>query len=342
MTKIYKPKEEYIYSKNFNYYFLLKYRRFKKILNLGLGILAQRNRTIKVKHFPYLIYIDPTNICPLKCPLCPTGIRKQGREKGIMKLSVCKDIIDNLKDYLFFVRLYNWGEPFLNLEIFKMIDYIHQNNIGTIISTNLNIVNDEIIEKIVNSPLDYLIVSIDGITQDIYEKYRVGGNLDRVMSNLRKIISLKERKKKKLLKIEWLYVVNQYNEKEMRKAEELAIKMGVDNIHFSPIMDSLSASKMDSSGENIYKSFKTSFNFSSSGSKTCSWLYSRIIFNWDGKVSPCCGLDNAAFDFGDINRDKIRDIWNNKYYQTARKIFKDNLKKEYPNFICSRCLFMKD
>jgi len=337
MTKIYLPKHEPQYSQDFNRFFTKKYFSTKKLLNLSKAIIAQRNKSIKLRHMPYVAYIDPTNICPLRCPLCPTGLREQGRKTGMMSFQTCKKIIDQIKDYVFFIRFYNWGEPLLNKEIFRMIDYAHQNNIGTSFSTNLIPANSKIIEKITRSPLDYLIVSIDGTNQEAYEKYRKGGNFNKVINNLKYLVSLKNPN----LKVEWLYVINKYNEGQMQKAEELAKNIGVDILHFSPTVDCLSATQMNDRGKEIYKEFSVDYETNCSPSKTCSWLYSRMVFNWNGTVGPCCALDDQRFDFGDINKDSIKNIWNNNKYQLARRIFKDDLQDKYPGFVCSRCLFMK-
>lgn len=341
MIRVYQPSQNDNYSKNLNLFFVRRYFSLKKLVNLSRGILAQRKRVIKTKYFPYVVYIDPTNVCPLQCPLCPTGLRQHGRATGLMSFSICKKIINQLKDYLFFVRLYNWGEPFLNPELFKMIAYTHSNNIGTVISSNFFFVNDQILQNIAQSPLDYLQVSLDGINQQSYEKYRRGGDFERVVGNLKKLIFFKKKFNNKKLKIEWLFVVNKYNQQDVGRAVKLAQEWGVDIIHFSPIVDSLSVGKMDRRGEAIYNEFRIDYPMASACPSTCSWLYSRMVFNWDGKVSPCCALDDCQTDFGDINQDDIKDLWNNNYYQTARKVFKDKLQNQYPNFICSRCLFMK-
>lgn len=341
MVKIYFPEKECIYSKKLNFSFLFKYASFKKMINLGKSILAQKKKTRKPSSLPYVVYIDPANICPLECPLCPTGLRKQGRNMGVMGFSLAKKIIDELKDYLFFIRLYNWGEPFLNKDIFRIINYAYENRVGTVISTNFNFIDDKILESIVNSSLNHLIVSIGGASQETYEKYQRGGDFEKAAFNLKKLVELRKTKKNKNLKIEWLFVVNRFNQSEVEKAKQLALKWGVDILHFSPVLDSFSLSRMDCSGEETYKNFKIDSRQDLIPPKTCSWLYSRMVFNWDGKASPCCALDNEKTDFGDAAKENIKDIWNNKHYQTARKIFKYDLKSEYPEFICSRCLFMK-
>lgn len=337
MTKIYHPHQENQYAKDFNRIFTKRYSNSKKILNLGKAMLAQKKLSLKLNSMPYVVYIDPANICPLQCPLCPTGLRQHGRKTGLMSLETCKKIIDQTKEYTFFIRFYNWGEPFINQDIFQMIDYAHKNKVGTNFSTNFNPVDDEMIEKIASSPLDYLIVSIDGTNQEAYEKYRKGGDFQKVISNLEKLIALKN----KNMIVEWLFVVNKHNQHQMKEAERLAQEIGVDILHFSPTIDSLSATDMSDRGGETYKEFQSDYKTDCEKSSFCSWLYSRMVFNWDGKVSPCCALDGEKYDFGDTNKNSVKEIWNNEKYQLARRVFRDGLQNKYKEFICSKCLFIK-
>ena len=121
--------------------------------------------------FPPVVMIEPTNICNLKCPLCPSGNGTLKRARGYMDLETFKKIIDEIKDKSFMVVLWNQGESFLNKDFLEMIRYASQNKLFTLVSTNANIDFDA--EQIVKTGLDSMIVSLDGATQETYNKYRV-------------------------------------------------------------------------------------------------------------------------------------------------------------------------
>ncbi len=90
-------------------------------------------------------------------------------------------------------------------------------------------------EQVIRSGLDVLIVSLDGVTQDVYEIYRVTGHLDRVLDNLR----LLDRKKRELGSttphIEWQFIVMRQNEHQMDEAKALAGELGVDALVFKKV-----------------------------------------------------------------------------------------------------------
>ena len=58
--------------------------------------------------WPTHLQVEPTNLCNLKCPLCPVteGLK---RPKGHMDLDLFKKFIDEVGDYAFLIILWDWG-----------------------------------------------------------------------------------------------------------------------------------------------------------------------------------------------------------------------------------------
>ena len=180
----------------------------RKFINAGMvfiqyGIFKNSN----VKGYPLKINFDPTSICQLACPLCPTGQGKGGRSLGRADVGKFKQLIDEVAPYLYEIDFNNWGEPFLNKDLPKMIKYAHDNNIRTSVNTNLSLVlSEETAEGVVKSGLDQLYCSIDGITQEVYEKYRVRGNLEMIKNNIKLIDKKKKELGSKTPKIVWQFL----------------------------------------------------------------------------------------------------------------------------------------
>ncbi|MGK4422530.1 radical SAM protein, partial [Klebsiella pneumoniae] len=74
----------------------------------------------------------------------------------------------------------------------KMVKYAHDKRIYTATSTNAHYLTDEKAKQTVESGLDRLIISIDGTTQDVYQQYRVGGKLDKVLEGVKNIVKWKK------------------------------------------------------------------------------------------------------------------------------------------------------
>ena len=140
-------------------------------------------------------------------------------------------VIDEVKDYCIWLTLYSWGEPFLNKQIDRFVAYADSANIATIISSNLNKpLTPKMVESLIRSGLDTLIVSIDGTTQDVYEAYRVGGRLDRVFENIGRIVEKKKELGFKTPFIEWQFIVVRQNEHQIADARNLAREIGVETL----------------------------------------------------------------------------------------------------------------
>jgi pyruvate-formate lyase-activating enzyme len=60
--------------------------------------------------------------------------------------------------------------------------------IYTATSTNAHYLNDQNARRTVESGLDRLIISLDGTTQDVYQQYRVGGKLEKVLEGTRNVV----------------------------------------------------------------------------------------------------------------------------------------------------------
>ena len=283
---------------------------------------------------PFEWEIDTTNICQLKCPLCHTGLGNINRDKGVMHFDLYKRTIDQIKDYALWLTLYSWGEPFLNPRIPDFIRYAHERNIATITSSNLNKpLTAEMADSVIKAGLDVMIISLDGTTEDVYQQYRVGGQLDRVIENMKLLVERKRVLKSQTPYLEWQFIVMKQNEHQVDDARVLAAQLGIDAIVFKKVDFPLGESKPEVADEWLPESeqFRRERPFDrpymESGDR-CWRLWRTTVVNWDGGVSPCCYMTDKSDDFGNLNTHSVQEIKNNQKYQTARGLFSDNFMPE--------------
>ncbi len=278
---------------------------------------------------PYEWEIDTTNICQLKCPLCHTGLGTIHRDKGVMSFDVFTRLIDQIQNSCIWLTLYSWGEPFLNRRIHEFVAYAHSKKIPTIISSNLNKpLTPDMSEQIVKAGLDVLIVSLDGTTQEVYEVYRVGGHLDRVLDNLRLLNDTKKRLGSATPHIEWQFIVMRQNEHQLQQARVLAGELGVDSIVFKKVdfphgeSDLAEAERWLPRRHPEYLRPEPFYKPYQEDGTVCWRLWRSAVVNWDGGLAPCCYLTDKAQDFGDASTTTLKKIWNGPAYTTARGLFK--------------------
>ena len=155
-----------------------------------------------------------------------------------MDWELFQSIIEELGPYLFQVDLFNWGEPLLNRRLLDMIDSLKRYDINIRLSTSLALpLSDEFIEGLILSGINYLVISIDGMSQQTYETYRVGGDFHLAISNMEKLAQLKHRLKADKPRLEWQYLVFSFNEHEVPKAVRHARKIGVEFRAAAPYVD---------------------------------------------------------------------------------------------------------
>jgi MoaA/NifB/PqqE/SkfB family radical SAM enzyme len=300
----------------------------KRLLNLYLVRYQRMRGHTKLRGYPIILTIEPTNVCNLACPYCFTGAGEVGRKRSHFPFPLYQRIIDELGDYLLQVELHNWGEPLLYWNLPELIRIASSRRISTLVSTNLNIRLDASrAEALVASGLAHLGVSIDGVRQETYERYRVRGNLDMVLNNIRLVNQAKEALGSASPRLFWEFHVFEHNIDDIEPAKAMAQELGMD-IDISKGW--VAGPEWDPDGP--FKFFKAP---SGDG---CQFLWERAVINVDGGVAPCCGTFYKEDDFGSVNEMSFKQVWNNENFQEARKLFRSRQGSEKgKNLICYNC-----
>jgi len=168
----------------------------RRLWNLGAitGSYILSKWTGKNLHsgMPAAISFEPTTSCNLRCPECPSGLRSFTRPTGMLDPKFFKKVIDEIHKELIYLVFYFQGEPYLNTSFLELVKYATGKGIYTATSTNAHYLNDDNARKTVESGLDRLIISIDGTTQETYESYRIGGQLNKVIEGAKEVVKWKK------------------------------------------------------------------------------------------------------------------------------------------------------
>ncbi|TAF49003.1 MAG: radical SAM protein, partial [Sphingobacteriia bacterium] len=199
---------------------------------------------------------------------------------------------------------------------------------------------DEKAKQTVESGLDRLIISIDGTTQDVYEQYRVGGKLDKVLAGARNIVKWKKALKSSTPFVFFQFLVVKPNEHQMEDIKKMAKEIGVDQVRFKtaqvynyeedpngliPTNPRFSRYKLGRDGKRTVKN----------GLKNHCWkLWHANVITWDGLVVPCCFDKDAMHQLGNLKNQRFRDVWQNDNYKQFRR---EILTSRKNIDICSNC-----
>ena len=181
---------------------------------------------------PISVSFEPTTSCNLRCPECPSGLREFTRPTGMLDNGFFRDTVEQLKNDLLYLIFYFQGEPYLNPDFLDMVKYASDRGIYTATSTNAHYLKDENAKRTVESGLDRMIISIDGTTQETYENYRIGGNLEKVIEGAKNVVKWKKELNSKTPHVIFQFLVVKPNEHQLEDVKKLGKEVGVDEVRF--------------------------------------------------------------------------------------------------------------
>jgi radical SAM protein with 4Fe4S-binding SPASM domain len=324
-------------------------RRFANYLLVALD--RKLLRLDRPLGFPIEMTCDATAHCNLRCPLCPTGQGRQERERGHAEVEPFARLMDEVGDYLYSLSFSNWGEPILNPRFPDLVRIAKRHGIRTLVSVNFNAVTDARIDEIIQSGLDEMTVSLDGATQEAYARYRVGGDIARVLANVGKLLRRRRELSRTNPRVSWNFIVNRHNEGEVELARRMAREHEFDAFNVLPLRADM--------GREIFLSYPqrvenardwlpsdaalTRYDVGARTLKapvrTCTAPWTMAVVSWDGSVAPCCSVYDKKLDFGDAHADGFAAVWRNPTYRKSRRTIAGRDPEEDLKFVCTTCKY---
>ncbi len=276
--------------------------------------------------FPPKLILESTNICNAACTMClyPKMIRR----KGMMSFELFKKIIDEYSTSTATrrVQMNNIGEPLLDPLLIEKIKYAKEKGVVQVFCfSNGSLLNKKTSEDLIDSGLDYLIISLDGTNRESYEKIRINLKFNEVIENVRNFLIIREKKRANKPKIELHVTISDENRLEekkfVKKMRGLADYVSIAHAH------NWAGQREIKNADVIQKSNKTDL-------APCTNLWSELTILWDGRVALCCLDYEGKLILGDINEESLKNIWNGKRIQAIRQ---SQLKSQFNQDLCKTC-----
>ncbi len=292
------------------------------------------------------IRLDASTHCQLKCPTCPTaeGKIRESLGSGHLSLDLFRRLVDD-NPRLAEIELSNWGEIFLNPNLIEILRYAYEKNVALSAGNgaNLNHAKPEVLEALVRYRFRKLTVSIDGATQESYEKYRRNGDIEQVFANIGLINSFKKKHRSEFPILSWQFIVMETNEREILPAKERARELGM-HIFFKTSWDESLAQFKDpervrrESGlaQPVRAEYERATGRPLLGAKFCRQLWNGPQINWDGRILGCCY--NSWADFGRVGEERLERSLNNPRLTAARTLLTGGGTAE-KNLPCENCSY---
>jgi MoaA/NifB/PqqE/SkfB family radical SAM enzyme len=130
-------------------------------------------------------FLEVNSACQLKCPTCTKGnMPGYDHKTGIMEEGLMNRILDKIKSENpeAIVFLYGNSEPFLHPRLPECIQAVKARGLRCEFSTNLNFIQR--VDETLSAKPDFIIISVSGFSQEIYERGHAGGKIDKVKENM--------------------------------------------------------------------------------------------------------------------------------------------------------------
>lgn len=264
---------------------------------------------------PFILYVDPSSVCNLKCQFCPCGgahdelwTDEKRKSIGTMKMDLFKKIIDDcggFPDKIKVLRLYKEGEPLANPHFAEMVAYAKESgyfiNIDT--TTNATLLNPKLNRAIIDAGLTRMHISVEGLCGDDYEK--ICGtkiDFDKFRENIQ---DLYEHRGNCHIFIKTI-VENCSAEDEARKKEKFYALFGdmCDEISFEHI-----APCWPGFDKELYSQEVGVYGNKIQECIVCPRLFYILTINSDGAASRCIVDWNRKMLIGDVYESSVPELW---------------------------------
>lgn len=289
---------------------------------------------------PFVLMIDPSSSCNLRCLFCPTGntdlISSTGRFQGFMELKLFEKIISDLKDFngqIKTLRLYKEGEPLVNPFFHKFVELAKKSNKFKKIDTTTNgiLLTRELSRKIIDSGIDQINISINGLSaEQYYSLTKVHLNFDRMVDE-----------------ISYLHSISGNCEIYVKSIAENLSDDDRDKFYkiFSPISDRIFMENLQPNWPNFtFDYVKPDYKVGHYGQplidrKVCPYIFYIMVVNSDGTVSACVQDWEHKLILGDVRTDSLRNIWSGPKLRQLQVMHL--IGERFLNSTCAICPVLK-
>jgi len=297
-----------------------------KVANGILALTEMKLGRLRVRSAPFVLRIEPCNVCNFHCPQCVCGANLDTRMKGFMKLEDFSRVLDQNIKHAILLRLDGMGEPSLHPGIFEMIRLAKSRGLAVALSSNLDTPAWENMEPWLQCGLDRLVVSIDGLTQESYGRYRIGGNLETVVTRVQRLIKARSAAGLRRPEVEVQFIDFGYNHNEIPEMRLLSKAWGVDRFKVTSAQTACS---------------NTSVNHRHP--RRCFWLWTVLTVDWNLNYHACTNSWSLPWPRLNLRDVPSIEFWNHKMMMEARcynvNKFSDVIAQD-PGCKCHRCVEM--
>jgi radical SAM protein with 4Fe4S-binding SPASM domain len=282
-----------------------------------------RNKT--ETDFPIHLDIETTNVCNLKCPMCPRTMlleRDEFSPLGLMTREEYANIIDQGVEHgLKSIKLNYLGEPLAHKDVVWQVAYAKRKGVlDVMMNSNATLLRPQRGEELMKAGLDNLFVSFDAISPDLFADRRVGATIGRVIDNVYQFVKLRNAK---YPHVQVRVSMVMYKEKKwLDQFEGLKIM-------WRDLVDAVGFGFYTERDPNAQGDFQEIPGF------WCAQPFQRMFLKYNGNVTICCVDDKDEVIVGNWREQSLRAIWLGEAYKEIRELHRSG--SYYKMAMCRKC-----
>jgi MoaA/NifB/PqqE/SkfB family radical SAM enzyme len=315
------------------------FRKARYALNLISALDNFRDRRPVCSSRPALVWLEPTNACNLKCPMCLTSHRESPIGRGFMDMDLFRKVAEEISAFALDCYLFLAGESLLHPQITEMVRFLKSRKLLVLMDSNGCLLTPELSRSLVDAGLDFLSFSFDGYEAATYEKIRVNASFDQTVNNIKSLLEYRKKKNRSRPFVRIRCIQDGDAEKFSAEKKEAFMK----NFEGLPVDEFAVAAAgnwnnalPDISEYRIDKS--PAVDPQDPRYHPCAQLWTAMTVRWNGSVGTCC-MDLLGENIvGNASEKTLLEIWNDAPLVGLRERHIRGDIRDIP--VCSGCSFL--
>lgn len=276
--------------------------------------------------FPSVLLTSGASPCNARCPHCPCNYMPETRKtkEPYLRYEYFKKMADEGAPYGCAIRVSGYGEPLLNPTIIDSFEYIKSKGLEASLITNGSLLDEAKAKRLFAVNIDAIEISCDSHRKEIYEKIRVGLDFDKVLSNIKNAVNLRDKMQANTCIL--ISIIDQPSRNpDIQGAKE----------YFEKIVDKVVVRKYLTWGLLPSTDYGTPY-LNPENRPACPYPFERLLIDSGGTVR-LCPYDNQNLipALGHLSKNTIQEIW---LGERMRKIREGHLKGEFDKIeLCNNC-----
>lgn len=292
------------------------------------------DRLNTIPEFPRIIETEITNHCNFQCIMCKTGTGQAKRTRGYMTEDCFQKLLSEASDKKAALKFVGQGESTLHPQFLKWVKMAKEAGIICHLTTNGSMFTESYMQEIINSGLDSVKFSFQGVTSEGYRTLRKKNDFEELLAKINKLFKLRG-----VLTHPFITVgtsVLKETEEEItafkNRCEPFCdkVEIGVTTLEYIDL-----SCVHDKQERQLLERMKVSQGQSFRRYKCCHQVFDVITIHWNGNICACCADNDEVMVLGNINNNSLKECWNSEKEKIYRSILAEREYEKLP--LCKDC-----